>query len=61
MCLGSKHIVKSVRVGNDIVKPATVVRDLGVLLDSELSLKKNTLVKVNFAIYIADRKATTCI
>jgi len=28
-------------VGNDIVKPATVVRDLGVLLESELSLKKH--------------------
>jgi len=30
----------SLRVGNDIVKPASVVRDLGVLLDNELSLKK---------------------
>jgi len=28
-------------VGNDFVEPATVVRDLGVLLDCELSLKKN--------------------
>ena len=27
--------------GNDIIEPATVVRDLGVLLDSELSLKKH--------------------
>ena len=30
-----------IRVGNDIIEPATVVRDLGVLLDSELSLKKH--------------------
>jgi hypothetical protein len=28
-------------VGNDIIEPATVVCDLGVLLDSELSLKKH--------------------
>ena len=31
----------SLRVGNDTIEPATVVRDLGVLLDSELSLKKH--------------------
>jgi len=31
----------STRVGNDIVVPATVVRDLGVLLDNKLSLKKH--------------------
>ena len=28
-------------MGNDTIKPATVVRDLGMLLDSELSLKKH--------------------
>ena len=27
--------------GNDTIRPATVVRDLGVLLDSELLLKKH--------------------
>ena len=32
----------SLSVGNDIIEPATVVRDLGVLLDSELSLKKHS-------------------
>ena len=31
----------SLRVGNDTIRPATVFRDLGVLLDSELSLKKH--------------------
>jgi len=35
----SSHL--SLRMRNDIVEPATVVRDLGVLLDSELSLKKH--------------------
>ena len=30
----------SLRVGNDVIEPAMVVRDLGVLLDSELLLKK---------------------
>ena len=44
---GTTHSLKkmesldlSLRVGNDFIEPATVVRDLGVLLDSELSLKK---------------------
>jgi len=31
----------SLRVRNDIVEPVMVVRDLGVLLYSELSLKKH--------------------
>ena len=31
----------SLRVGNDFIEPATVVRDLGVLLDNELLLKKH--------------------
>jgi len=44
---GTTHSLKkmesldlSLRVGNDIVTPATVVCDMGVLVDSELSLKK---------------------
>jgi len=47
----------SVRVGNDITEPATVVRDLGVLLDSELSLKthiSNFASVCNFHLYEAD-------
>ena len=31
----------SLHMGNDIIEPATVVCDVGVLLDSELSLKKH--------------------
>ena len=30
----------SIHAENDIIEPATVVGDLGVLLDSELSLKE---------------------
>ena len=45
---GTTHSLKKMEsldlglpVGNDIIEPATVVRDLGVLPDSELSLKKH--------------------
>jgi len=31
----------ALHVGNDVIKPTSVVRDLGVLLDSELSMKKH--------------------
>ena len=31
----------SLRVGNDTIKPTTIVPDLGVLLDSEFSLKNH--------------------
>jgi len=42
------------RVGTDFVTPSAAVRDLEIHLDSDMS-------KVNFEIYIADRKATTYI
>ena len=31
----------SLHVGNDVIEPVSVVRDLGVLLDNELSMKKH--------------------
>jgi hypothetical protein len=31
----------SLRVGNDVIEPVSVVRDLGVLLDNELSMMKH--------------------
>ena len=31
----------SLHVRNDVIEPVTVVRDLGVLLDNDLSLKKH--------------------
>jgi len=36
-----EHSDISLHVGNDVIEPVSVVRDLGVLLDSELSLKKH--------------------
>jgi len=36
-----EHSDISLLVGNDVIEPASVVPDLGVLLDSELSLKKH--------------------
>ena len=32
---------RGLRIRNDIIMPATVVRDLSVLLDSELSVEKH--------------------
>jgi hypothetical protein len=29
-------------VGNDVIQPVTIVRDLGVYLDSELTMKQHT-------------------
>ena len=34
-----KNMDLALHVGNDVIKPAAVVRDLGVVLDSELSMK----------------------
>ena len=36
-----ENIDLSLHVGNDVIEPVPVVRDLGVLLDSDLSLKKH--------------------
>ena len=33
------HQDQSLRISSETIKPTTVVRDLGVLLDSELSMK----------------------
>ena len=45
---GTKHSLKkmenmdlSLHVRNDVIEPVSVVRDLGVLLDNDLSLKKH--------------------
>jgi len=66
---GTTHSLKnmesldlSLRVGNNIIEPATVVRDLGVLLDSEQSLKKHiNKVASIFNLHLRRLKPIRCI
>jgi hypothetical protein len=41
----------SLHVGNDVIEPVSVVRDLGVSLDSELTLKKYVSKVVSVCYY----------
>ena len=37
-----KSMDLALHVGSDVIKPLNVVRDLGVILDQELSMKQHT-------------------
>jgi len=52
----NKHL--KLHVGNDVIGSASSVRDLGVILDSELSMKKH-ISKVTSACYFHLRRLKT--
>jgi len=43
------NIDLTLRVGSDVIKPISVVHDLAVLLDQELSMKQNICLSVQFS------------
>lgn len=48
----------ALRVGADVIQPVKVVRDLGVLLDKELTMKQH-IVKVTGAYFFPNASSET--